>query len=67
LREAASLWAIARQQGRPTAVDAALDIDVIFAAQAKGIERDGHEVGIATTNVAHLARFVDARRWDVIT
>jgi len=67
LREAASMWAIARQEGRPTAVDAALDFDVIIAAQARGIGRDGHEVVVATTNVAHLDRFVDARRWDVIT
>jgi hypothetical protein len=63
LREAAQMWATARQRGRPTAVDAALDIDVIIAAQAREIEREGHVVPVATTNVAHLAQFVDAKMW----
>jgi hypothetical protein len=62
-RDAAALWAMARRQGRPTAINAALDFDVIIAAQARSIGRDGHEVVVATTNVAHLARFVDARMW----
>jgi len=66
LREAAELWATARRLGRPTAIDAALDVDVILAAQARSIGREGHEVTVATTNVAHLGRFVDARLWDDI-
>lgn len=66
LREAALLWATSRRHGRPTAVDAALDIDVIIAALATGISRDGYEVIVATTNVSHLAQFVDARHWDDI-
>jgi hypothetical protein len=64
--QAAAFWAMARQQGRPTAADHALDGDVILAAQAAVLARRGDEVVIATTNVAHLRRFVDARLWDEI-
>jgi hypothetical protein len=66
LREAASLWAAARRRGLPAADDAALDVDVIIAAQAKRLEREVDKVIVATTNVGHLARFVDARRWEAI-
>lgn len=55
---AAELWAEARQKGRPTAMDPALDIDVILAAQA---ERVGAMV--ATENVGHLSLFVEAKSW----
>ena len=68
MREAASLWAKARQTGRPTAHHAAIDGDVILAAQAKvaqGMIR-GDTVVVATTNPAHLARYTDARRWSDI-
>jgi predicted nucleic acid-binding protein len=58
---AAELWALARNEGFPTAPPEALDVDVILAAQA---EMAGAIV--ATTNVGHLARFVDARRWQDI-
>jgi predicted nucleic acid-binding protein len=58
MRRAAELWAIARRSGQPTADRHALDGDVILAAQAE-------EAGaiVATDNVRHLARFVDARVW----
>lgn len=55
---AAELWAQARNSGLPTADPKALDCDVILAAQA--LEKDGI---VATENVGHLARFVDARDW----
>lgn len=58
MRQAAEFWAQARKAGKPTADDKALDGDVILAAQA-------HQVGavVATENVGHLSRFVDARNW----
>jgi len=61
--KAAEFWAAARKQGRPTADDKALDADVILAAQAALLTLNGDEPVIATTNVQHLALFVEAREW----
>jgi len=61
------LWAQARNEGYATADDSALDCDVILAAQALLFAEDGFEVIVATRNVGHLARFVDAREWQAIT
>ena len=65
MHDAASLWADARNAGRPTADPHALDGDVILAAQARSaqIEFASEPVVVATTNVAHLARYTDARLW----
>lgn len=60
--KAAELWAEARRRGMPTADPKALDCDVILAAQA--LEFGGV---VATENVGHLSRFVDARPWRSIT
>jgi hypothetical protein len=62
--QAATLWAQARQLGQPTAADAALDGDVILAAQA--LTSGEPQVIIATSNIAHLARFVPAELWENI-
>jgi len=67
IRQAAEFWAEARQRGQPTARDAALDGDVILAAQAAVVMRGGDASVIATTNVKHLDQFVDAREWRDIT
>lgn len=67
MRQAASFWAQARNKGRPTAPDAAIDGDVILAAQAEALSDEGHRVMVATTNVKHLNQFVDARLWRDIT
>jgi len=61
---AAVLWAQARQLGQPTSADAALDGDVILAAQA--LTSGESQVIVATTNVVHLARFVPADLWENI-
>ena len=61
MRDAASLWADVRRRGQPTADPHALDADVILAAQARRMEVA--EVVVATANVSHLSRFVDAKLW----
>lgn len=65
MKKAAELWAMARQAGKPTASEHALDGDVILAAQAllHGIPN----FVVATTNVGHLARFVPAQEWKLVT
>ncbi len=65
--EAAQLWAQVRNAGQPKAHDAALDGDVILAAQSLGLRRRiDDDVVVATTDAKHLARFVDARSWSDI-
>lgn len=64
MRQAALFWAEARRKGRPTAGDKTIDADMILAGQAKTL---GTDVVVATTNVGHLARFVDAKLWEEIS
>jgi predicted nucleic acid-binding protein len=64
MRRAAELWAMARQQGQPTAADTDLDADVILAAQAQTL--GVASVLIATTNIGHLTRLVPAELWQNI-
>jgi len=56
---AAELWAEARRIGKPTADAKALDGDVILSAQARLLSSEDVEVIVATTNVAHLERFIE--------
>ncbi|MEH2384125.1 MAG: hypothetical protein V7K27_35445 [Nostoc sp.] len=63
---AASLWAQARQTGQPTADPKALDGDVILSSQARLLCDETTEGIIATTNVAHLNRFITALDWQSI-
>jgi predicted nucleic acid-binding protein len=60
---AANLWAEARKTGQPTADPKALDGDVILAAQASLLCNETTEAIVATTNVAHLSRFITALDW----
>ena len=63
MRRAAELWAQARSAGQPTAAPHALDCDVILAAQALSL---GGPVVVASTNPAHLGRFVSVEDWQKI-
>ena len=63
---AAEFWSQARQMGRPTASDKAIDADMILAAQADLLKNANNRVIVATTNVKHLSLFVDAREWKLI-
>jgi hypothetical protein len=63
---AAELWAEARKTGQPTADAKALDGDVILSAQARLLSDETKEIIIATTNVAHLSRFITALDWQSI-
>ena len=64
MRQAALFWAQARQQAQPTAGDKTIDGDVILVAQA--VTLNVADVVIATTNVGHLSRFVNADLWQNI-
>jgi len=64
MRRAAEFWAEARQAGKPTAGDKTIDADVILAAQAVTLEVP--ERVIATTNLGHLARYTNAKIWNLI-
>ncbi len=64
MRQAALFWAQARQQGQPTAGDKTIDGDIILVAQA--VTLNVADVAIATTNVGHLSRFVNADLWQNI-
>src|SRR5688572_12624375 len=57
MRKSSEFWAQARNAGRPTSPDHALDGDVILAAQATLL---GVPVIVATSNPGHLTRFVPA-------
>jgi predicted nucleic acid-binding protein len=61
MRQAAVLWATARQQGQPTAGDDTIDCDMILVAQAMTF--GATQTVIATTNIGHLGRFFPADVW----
>lgn len=65
MRQAAILWAEARQQGQPTAGDKTIDGDIILVAQT--VTLGISNVVIATTNIGHLSRFTTADIWQNIT
>jgi predicted nucleic acid-binding protein len=57
-RRAAEFWANARQLGRPTAHPAALDADVLIAAQAIEVQAT-----VVTSNPTHLGQWVTIQTW----
>jgi predicted nucleic acid-binding protein len=61
-RAAADMWARCRREGSPLASSEALDGDVILIATTIKVARTDQTV-VATTNVKHLEKFVDARQW----
>ncbi len=63
---AADLWASSRQSGLATGDPKKLDIDVILAAQALTIGGAAEDLIVATSNAAHLSRFVRAESWSSI-
>lgn len=63
---AAELWAQLRHTGLPTSAPGALDGDCILAAQAIEAAGPNDTVTVATDNVGHLGRLVDARTWETI-
>ena len=67
LELASDFWATARQTGKPTANDQALDGDMILCAQAISLGIPDSDFVIATTNVAHLSPFAPADLWQNIT
>ncbi|HLK58856.1 MAG TPA: PIN domain-containing protein [Chthonomonadaceae bacterium] len=64
--KAAALWADVRLRGLSTADPHALDGDAILAATVLSLGLAREEVIVATTNVGHLTRFVEADLWSNI-
>lgn len=56
--KAAEFWATARKFGRQSAGDTSLDADMILAAQAVDLSRDGDDAVIATTNAPYGATVI---------
>lgn len=67
MRRAAVFWGQLRNAGQPTASDKALDGDVILGAQIHVFARSEglrlSEIRVATTNVKHIERLVQADLW----
>lgn len=66
--KAAEVWMEARLQGRPTADDYSLDVDMIIAANWQLLKEkfSNRYLVIATTNVKHLSQFAEALSWEDI-
>jgi len=67
VRKAAEFWAHARNIGKKTADDKAIDGDMFLVAHAVDLQNSGESVVIATTNTKHISLFADARLWQDIS
>ncbi len=63
LKSGAELWAEARNKGKPSAEDPALDGDVLLCAQIRLLETACSAYVVATTNLKHLGLYVHAKHW----
>ncbi len=63
MREAARLWAHVRNLNLTTADKQALDGDVILCAQALSLGIPADQIIVATSNAAHIGRFLNAAAW----
>ncbi len=68
LRYSAELWAKSRRLGLPTAELDNIDADVIIGATCLLVKQEypGQRLVVATTNVKHLSRFTEAKKWTEI-
>lgn len=60
---AAEIWAQARNKGVGTADARSLDGDAVMAAQVLTCKLPAEETIVATTNVRHIAQYVNADLW----
>jgi predicted nucleic acid-binding protein len=67
MNTAAELWAYARNEGIPTAHDAALDIDMILIAQCRVRTKFEDDPVIATVDLGDIPRFIQAKKWQDIS
>jgi len=64
MRRAAEFWAMSRRAGQPTSDPKSLDGDVILAAQVESLLLYPDQVVVATSNISHISRFVNAALWE---
>lgn len=64
-KKAAQLWAQSRRQGLPTTDPKNIDADIIIAATYQIIQEEylGQRLIVATNNIKHLSRFLEAKEW----
>ena len=65
MKRGAELWALSRVRGQPTAASESIDADIIIAATCQILQEEypGQKLIVATSNVKHLSRFLEAKEW----
>lgn len=68
LEVASDLWATSVITGKQIARESDINIDLIVCAQCHRLQKEypSHKVVVATTNIRHLIRFVNAEKWENI-